>query len=178
MYPLIREIEGLCNLISFNDRLKTEGLVRGELKFSRGVRLGFISVRVIVQNEGKSRPLMRMGTLGFLALACCVFAWGLQYKLSLYEPPQSATHQIPAAKLLSKDEQPSTFERPVVVRGKTAVTVFYATPAAGFLIVFLALSLLTPSIMGPREASASRMWRLCQRAFRRHYSVRPPPVLA
>ena len=36
----------------------------------------------------------------------CVFTWGLQYKLSLYYPPHSSFHQVPEAKLLSKNEQP------------------------------------------------------------------------
>ena len=43
-------------------------------------------------------------SLTFLSLALCVFAWGLQYKLSLYDPPQAASHQVPQAKLLSKNE--------------------------------------------------------------------------
>jgi hypothetical protein len=35
-----------------------------------------------------------------------VFAWGLKYKLSLYDPPQSISHSMPAAKLLSDNERP------------------------------------------------------------------------
>jgi hypothetical protein len=45
-----------------------------------------------------------------LCLALFVFAWGLQYKLSLYDPPQSQSHSIPAAKLLSKNERASVVE--------------------------------------------------------------------
>ena len=41
----------------------------------------------------------------FVGLAFCVFSWGLQYKLSLYDPPQAVSHEIPQAKLLSKDQQ-------------------------------------------------------------------------
>lgn len=44
----------------------------------------------------------------FLGVGLCVFAWGLRYKLSLYDPPHSASHNIPIAKLLSKDELPET----------------------------------------------------------------------
>ena len=45
----------------------------------------------------------------FLALAGFVFAWGLQYKLSLYYPPPPS-RAMPAAKLLSQDERPSETE--------------------------------------------------------------------
>jgi hypothetical protein len=45
-----------------------------------------------------------------LCLALFVFAWGLQYKLSLYDPPQSQSHSIPAAKLLSKNERAGVVE--------------------------------------------------------------------
>lgn len=37
-------------------------------------------------------------------LGICVFMWGLGYKLSLYELNQPGIHQIPAAKLLSRNE--------------------------------------------------------------------------
>jgi hypothetical protein len=40
-------------------------------------------------------------------LAISVFTWGLQYKLSLYYPKHSTYHQLPEAKLLSKNEQPA-----------------------------------------------------------------------
>jgi hypothetical protein len=43
----------------------------------------------------------------FLGLAMAVFAWGLAYKLSLYDPPQAVSRQMPQAKLLSREQQPS-----------------------------------------------------------------------
>ena len=49
----------------------------------------------------------------FLWLALFVFTWGLQYKLSLYDPPQSQSRSIPAAKLLSRNEQASGIESPL-----------------------------------------------------------------
>ena len=49
-------------------------------------------------------------TLVLLGLAFCVFMWGLQYKLSLYDAPHSISHQMPAAKLLSRDEQATVAE--------------------------------------------------------------------
>jgi hypothetical protein len=38
-------------------------------------------------------------------LGACVFAWGLKYKLSLYDPPHALSHRMPAAKLLTGKER-------------------------------------------------------------------------
>jgi hypothetical protein len=48
---------------------------------------------------------MRVLGCSLVLLGVCVFAWGLKYKLSLYDPPQSVSHRMPAAKLLAaKDD--------------------------------------------------------------------------
>jgi hypothetical protein len=114
--------------------------------------------------------------LAFLGLAFCVFAWGLQYKLSLYDPPQTASHQIPKAKLLSRDEQSSTVEHPLVIRKKTSTSVIYSAPTAIFLILFLAISLLNPPASRRVEKRAKRLFHL-HRAVLNTLFVRPPPVL-
>jgi len=44
-------------------------------------------------------------TFAFLALAVLVFAWGLQYKLSLYAGPDSMIRHMVRAKLLSNDRK-------------------------------------------------------------------------
>jgi hypothetical protein len=115
--------------------------------------------------------------LAFLGLAFCVFAWGLQYKLSLYDPPQTASHQVPKAKLLSRDEQSSTVEHPLVIRTRTSTSVIYTAPTAVFLILFLAISLLNPPASRRLEKRANRLFHL-HRAVLNTLFVRPPPVLA
>src|ERR1039458_5292856 len=95
---------------------------------------------------GKYRKFSLFGSLAFLGLAFCVFAWGLQYKLSLYDPPQTSSHQIPKAKLLSRDEQSSTAEHPLVIRTKTSTRVIYTAPTAVFLTLLLAISVLNPPV--------------------------------
>jgi hypothetical protein len=115
--------------------------------------------------------------LAFLGLAFCVFAWGLQYKLSLYDPPQTASHQIPKAKLLSRDEQSSTAEHPLVIRTKTSTSVIYTAPTVVFLILFLAISLLNPPASRRVEKRDDRLLHL-HRAVLNTLFVRPPPVLA
>jgi hypothetical protein len=115
--------------------------------------------------------------LAFLGLAFCVFAWGLQYKLSLYDPPQTASHQIPMAKLLSRDEQSSTVEHPLVIRTKTSTSVIYTASTAVFLILFLAISMLNPPVSRGLEKRANGLFHL-HRAVLNTLFVRPPPVLA
>jgi magnesium-transporting ATPase (P-type) len=121
------------------------------------------------------RPFSRVGALAFFGLAFCVFIWGLQYKLSLYDPPDAASHHIPTAKLLSKNEQSSFAESPQVFRTRTATTVIYTVPFTVFLILLLIFSRFTPAFSREREQHASRLWHL-RRAHLRACFVRPPPV--
>jgi hypothetical protein len=118
-----------------------------------------------------------MGALAFIGLAFCVFMWGLQYKLSLYEPPEAASHHIPKAKLVSENEQSSSTESPLIVRTTTTTRVIFAVPTAVFFILLLIPSVLNPQLSGQREQRASRS-RLPRRPHLRTYFVRPPPVLA
>jgi hypothetical protein len=133
-------------------------------------------VAATVHRWGKFRPFGLAGSLAFLGLAFCVFAWGLQYKLSLYGPPQSVSHQIPKAKLLSRDEQSSTAEHPLVIRTKTSTRVIYTAPTAIFLILLLAVSRLNPPVSRRVERRANRLLHL-HRAILNTLFVRPPPAL-
>jgi hypothetical protein len=54
-----------------------------------------------------SRTLITKIVFIFLPLALAVFSWGLQYKLSLYDPPHAISHSMPHAKLLSSKERVS-----------------------------------------------------------------------
>jgi len=119
-----------------------------------------IKVPVSMHRWSKNPPFGRMGTLACVALAFCLFAWGLQYKLSLYDPPQAASHHVPKAKLLSKNEQSSSTGSPLVVRTKTSTKVIYTIPAVVVFILLLVLSVSNPPISGQREQRASRLWHL------------------
>jgi len=125
----------------------------------------------------KSRLINSLVTQAFLGLAVCVFAWGLQYKLSLYDPPQAASHQIPKAKLLSKDMQASTAESPMVVRTKTSSRIIYTAQTANILILLLTITLLNPPTSRKVEKRANRLLHL-HRAVLNTLFVRPPPVFA
>jgi hypothetical protein len=124
----------------------------------------------------KRRLINALVTQSFLGLAVCVFAWGLQYKLSLYDPPQAASRQIPKAKLLSKDIQASTAENPLVVRTKTSSRIIYTAPTAIFLIMLPVITLMNPPTSRRVEKRTNRLLRLhC--AVLNTLFVRPPPVL-
>jgi hypothetical protein len=56
------------------------------------------------QNQISRRNGLRLLACGLVFLGVCVFAWGLRYKLSLYDPPHSVAHRMPAAKLLAGRE--------------------------------------------------------------------------
>ena len=75
----------------------------------------------------------------FLGLAFCVFGWGLQYKLSLYDPPQAVSHEIPQAKLISKDEQSLTTDNPLIKRLNASDKVVQTAFHGLFFAIFLAL---------------------------------------
>jgi len=101
----------------------------------------------------------------------------LQYKLSLYDPPQAASHQIPKAKLLSRDEQSSTAISPLVIRTKTSTRITYTAPTTVFSILLLAVSQLNPPASQRVEQLAHKLLSL-HRAVLNTLFVRPPPVLA
>ena len=126
-----------------------------------------------MQRWSATRQFSLFGILAFLGLAVCVFAWGLQYKLSLYDPPQAASHQIPQAKLLSRNEQSGTSESPLVVRTKTTTRVSYTVPTTVFFVPLLVLSILNPQASGQREQRASHSWHLHCGLFNVFF-VRPP----
>jgi hypothetical protein len=113
-----------------------------------------------------------------VGLALFVFSWGLGYKLSLYDPPQSSSHQMPHAKLLSRDEQSTAVETSLASRAKSSDKIMHALLASAFFCFFLNLI--------PRNAPASyreaqepkHTWRLRHRAGLSFFFVLPPPVLA
>jgi len=115
--------------------------------------------------------------LASLGLAVCVFAWCLQYKLSLYDSSQAASQRIQQAKLLSRNEQPGIAEGPQVVRAKTSTGVSHTVPCAVFFAVLMAFSSVNLQVLGQREGRASRSWHL-RRGLFNIFFVRPPPILA
>lgn len=122
----------------------------------------------------KSRLFRFIGFTTYMALAIFVFTWGLQYKLSLYDPPQAVSHQIPQAKLLSKNEQAGARRSPLVIQKKSSTRFSYTVPTTCFSILFIVLS---ESI----KASGRRRHLINVALHLEHalfdiFLVRPPPI--
>jgi hypothetical protein len=118
-------------------------------------------------------------SIGVRALACglvflgvCVFAWGLRYKLSLYDPPNSVSHRMPAAKLLAGRE---TSELPSLDVNRTVNS---GVPAA-LLSLTLAFFLLISVRMSPGFSRGSAWlvptWHKSSRVSAAPIFTRPPP---
>ena len=114
----------------------------------------------------------------FLGLAISVFTWGLQYKLSLYDPPQAISHQIPEAKLISKNEQTVEAKNPILdVSGASAKAVQLILSSI-FLLISVALNLLHAPVSVERERDAQLPWHAERFASLNAFFFRPPPALA
>jgi hypothetical protein len=102
----------------------------------------------------------------------CVFAWGLRYKLSLYDPPGASAHHMAKAKLLTGNER----------RAVPAVDLRPASglPALGFLAAFVFSVLLLRGgrvvpgfgswFLIPADRRPAPAWAHCAAKF-----IRPPP---
>lgn len=111
----------------------------------------------------------------FVALTICVFSWGLGYKLSLYEAPQSNSHFIVQAKLLSKNERPNT------EKNQLAGDFLPPTPPQGALLWWIALPfttfLLKIPAFGLSGFEPTISWHRRRVASLASFFFRPPPIL-
>ena len=116
------------------------------------------------------------GTAIFLAL--CVFVWGLEYKLSLYDPPHSLAHLVPIAKLLSKNEQPRIASSASAVTASRAAVPLLPRTAGPNRLLFLPslVGLGLPAVRSWNRRSTAARTRQVQRAS--NFFVRPPPPFA
>src|ERR1700733_3020535 len=121
-----------------------------------------------------NRRASAVTVFAILFLAFTVFGWGTGYKLSLYDPPGSPSTIIPAAKLLSQKERPST--------SKVAAQLLPATPAHEPTkyypaIVIVALMFSLRLLISTWVRVATDHDSLAQRsAHSSFFSFRPPPA--
>jgi hypothetical protein len=104
-------------------------------------------------------------------LAVCVFAWGLKYKLSLYDPPRAVSHNMPAAKLLAGKER-SVPLAGAQLRVNPVVPPLLSTLAVAFLALAAAKSRVGFGGWIGRS-STLRIVPACARSG--NSFVRPPP---
>ena len=115
-----------------------------------------------------------MWGLLFAALACSVFLWGLQYKLSLYDPPHATSHHVPVAKLLSKNELYNTQGTSAYAQSKPAIKALLGIQSVLPLVLLIVCAFGTP-VLGIQTATNQPPVDL-QQALRESFFVRPPPI--
>jgi hypothetical protein len=116
----------------------------------------------------------RICGLLFTALACCVFLWGLQYKLSLYDPPRATSHQVPVAKLLSKNELSDTQKTSAYTQTKPEIKFLLAVANVLPLILLMVWAFGNSKLR--LEIAANQPPLDLQQSLRESFFVRPPPI--
>lgn len=123
-----------------------------------------------MQLSNQSTRKWNILALSALGVAIAVFAWGLHYKLSLYNSVPVTAHHVSSARILSNRERPAD----------VAVQIEHATPPV--FVVFTSISLLLfAGLTDPKRQSRWPLQRE-QNARRRRISetapqlfFRPPP---
>jgi hypothetical protein len=134
--------------------------------------------KVFVNLSHTDQPDLSKLTLVLVGLAFCVFTWGLQYKLSLYDAPHSISHRMPAAKLLSRDEQATVAESLLLQSTRASGAI-----GRDFLLHVSTCVLPAFGPLGTPESSqaereSKRPWRIFRRPGLTTFFYRPPPSLS
>ena len=111
---------------------------------------------------------------GCIGLSLLVFVWGLGYKISLYDPPQSESHKAPQAKLLSKNEQAIASQSPLLNDTNAFPLVFSGV----LLFLVLAHRVLNAPVSSLPDSDVNRSWHQHYRTGLNFFFVLPPPVLS
>jgi hypothetical protein len=114
----------------------------------------------------------------FIPLALAVFTWGLQYKLSLYDPPQAISHRMIEAKLLSEEERPSPTDSSFIKDSKAAHEIGEVLVSCVFFLSLIALGSLSEQTELQAGRDTEFSWRPCRLASLNAFFFRPPPRLA
>ena len=120
------------------------------------------------------RPRLCRLSFVFVGLAIAVFTWGLQYKLSLYYPKHSTYHQLPEAKLLSKNEQATATDGLLTSTAKTPIDILRG--AVLTLMLFAVVGLPPVSGATQTEQERTRPWLHSLSATLNAFFFRPPPT--
>jgi hypothetical protein len=116
-------------------------------------------------------------SIAFVALALSVFSWGIGYKLSLYDPPQSNSHLTPKAKLLSKNER-IVREISPLIDGSMQLSPVTQGVLFWWIMLPVAVLLLKTPAFSVWELEATKSWQLRRRlSCLNIFFFRPPPIL-
>lgn len=128
-------------------------------------------VPLVLQLWRKNRTYGWLRSLALLGLAFCVFTWGFQYKLSLYNP----SHQVPIAKLLSRNEQSDQLEHSIYTQTNPSTKVLLSASDAVLFALLIACAICLPFSSRSRRVEDLSL-QLRQSLLETHF-VRPPPSL-
>ena len=134
-----------------------------------------VMVHRLMRINRTSRRVPPLSAMGIFLLACAVFGWGLQYKISLYEQANGQSALIPHAKLLSERERPvSSLDGASISPSSTQPqsSAFYPL----FLIVTLMLGSRLSADVWMRNSRVADAVPQQRRAHSNFFSFRPPPV--
>lgn len=111
----------------------------------------------------------------FLGVGLCVFVWGLRYKLSLYDPPHAVSHNIPTAKILSRDDLPESLKPAVrpADGGKFAAPQLLPMLLFAMVPLSVARTRRFPPLAAPQLPSRAR---ILECAGLGSFLFRPPPA--
>ena len=137
-----------------------------------------------MSDRTRNKRFSPIAALGVLLIGIAVFGWGLYYKLSLYQAPQSVTHLAPHAKLLSQKER-AAMPHSILADGSVDAQwtsdqwASQMRPAADFpvALLWLAAAMLVSCLPSSRAitSGAQPFWVL-SRACCSYFFFRPPPV--
>ena len=120
-----------------------------------------------------NRRIHTLNVMGMLFLAISVFAWGLQYKISLYSPSSGLYAAVPHAKLLSQKERP---ESNVASIKQNSTQDRSPVPYTIFLFASILCALVAAVIVQTHGLSLDKGSRQQRFAALDFFSFRPPPV--
>ncbi len=123
-----------------------------------------------MQSTSRSERQWNLLLLLIVGLAIAVFAWGLRYKLSLYNSASHTFHHVAAAKLLSNRERPAN----------AAIQIERATTPT--VVVFVAAFVILASLMFDPRLQSKWLLLYADRPLSPHdpralrqVNSRPPP---
>ena len=149
----------------------------GEFGKSRSVHyeIGNLVRETVIDPSKPNQSSFRLSML-LVILGLCVFFWGFGYKMSLYQPHRSSIHRIPAAKLLSRNEDSNATDGVRLCLSRPA------NPDHGLTYTFILLVL--PLVASILRASWSRQflslpktWDLRFQVVESVFILRPPPAI-
>jgi hypothetical protein len=98
----------------------------------------------------------------------------MQYKLSLYYPLQASSHQVPMAKLLSKNEQSNTQEISRYAQTNPAIKALLTPSNLLLSILFVLCAASLPA--AKFRTTVDHPPLALRQALREAFFVRPPPI--